>query len=103
MTDHTGTLCIDLGGCPMEADAIYGIDAEWDGPHLISTKATLLSATIDGHPVSRDKIVRALRAVLVDGEGKVQENEDREAGEWCATAERDARDDYADSRSWAAE
>lgn len=103
MSDHTGTLCIDLGGWPMEADAIYGIDAEWDGPHLISAKATLLSATIDGYPVSRDKIVHALRTVLVDGEGKVQENEDREAGEWCATAERDARDNYADSRSWAAE
>ena len=103
MTDHIGTLCIDLGGWPMEADAIYGIDAEWDGPHLISTKATLLSATIDGYPVSRDKIVHALRTVLVDGEGKVQENEDREAGEWCATAERDARDNCADSRSWAAE
>ena len=103
MTDYTAPLSIELDGWPMEADAIYGIDAEWDGPHLISTKATLLSATIDGHPVSRDKIVRALRAVLVDGEGKVQENEDREAGEWCATAERDARDDYADSRSWAAE
>lgn len=103
MTDYTGTLCIDLGGWPMEADAIYGIDAEWDGPHLISTKATLLSATIDGYPVSRDKIVRALRAVLVDGEGKVQENEDRAAADWCATAERDARDNCADSRAWAAE
>ena len=103
MTDFTAPLSIELDGLTIDTEATFAIDAEWDGPHLISTKATLLSATIDGHPVSRDKIVRALRAVLVDGEGKVQENEDREAGEWCATAERDARDDYADSRSWAAE
>lgn len=103
MTDHIGTLCIDLAGWPMEAEATYGIDAEWDGRHLISAKATLLSAKIDGYPVPRDKIVHALRTLLVDGEGKVAANEDRAAGEWCATAERDARDDYADSRSWAAE
>ena len=103
MTDFTAPLSIELDGLTIDTEATFAIDAEWDGPHLISAKATLLSAKIDGYPVSRDKIVHALRVVLVDGDDKVQENEDRAAGEWCATAERDARDNHADSRAWVAE
>ena len=103
MTDFTAPLYIDLAGTLIETEARYAISSEWDGRHLISAKATLLSAKIDGYPVPRDKIVHALRTLLVDGEGKVAANEDREAGEWRATAERDARDNRADSRSWAAE
>ena len=42
-------------------------------------------------------------ALVIDGEKRVLALEDWAAGQWRATAERDARDDYADSRSWAAE
>lgn len=101
MTDFTAPLSIELDGLTIDTEATFAIDAEWDGRHLIEARATLLSAKIDGYPVSRDKIVHALRILLVDGDDEVAANEDRAAGEWCATAERDARDNHADSRAWA--
>ena len=103
MTDFTAPLSIELDGLTIDTEATFAIDAEWDGRHLIEAKATLLTATIDGYPVPRDKIVRALRILLVDEDALVQAAEDRAAGEWCATAERDARDNHADSRVWATE
>ena len=44
---------------------------------------------------------RKAGALVIEGEKRALAIEDTAAGEWCATAERDARDNHADSRSWA--
>ena len=103
MTDHTGTLSIELDGMTIDTEATFAIDEVWDGGHLISAEATLLTWRCDGRDLPRASLVKLLNALVIDGEKRALGLEDREAGEWCATAERDARDNYADSRAWAAE
>lgn len=103
MTDHTAPLYIDLAGTLIETEARYAISSEWDGRHLISADATLTEWFCNDEWRPRAKLEAVLSA-CGDRHGKeLKANEDRAAGEWCETAERDARDDWADSRSWAAE
>ena len=103
MTDFTAPLSIELDGLTIDTEATFAIDAEWDGRHLIEAKATLLNWRCADRDLSRHNLVKLMYALVIDGEKRVLAIEDRAAGDWCATAERDARDDYADSRSWAAE
>ena len=100
MTDHTGTLCIDLDGLTIDTEATFGIDETWDGRHLISAEATLLKWRCDDRDMTRAQLVKLLNALVIDGEKHVLGLEDRAAGEWCETAEADAEDNDADSRSW---
>lgn len=102
MTDFTAPLSIELDGLTIDTEATFAIDAEWDGRHLIEAKATLLTWRCDNRDLPRARLVKLLNALVIDGEKRVLAIEDRAAGEWCATAERDARDNHADSRSWAA-
>ena len=103
MTDHTAPLCIELDGLTIDTEATFAIDEVWDGRHLISAEATLLTWRCDDRDLTRAHLVKLLNALVIDGEKRVLALEDRTAGDWCATAERDARDDYADSRAWVAE
>ena len=103
MTDFTAPLSIELDGLTIDTEATFTIDAEWDGRHLIEAKATLLTWRCDGRDLSRQQLVKMLNALVIDGEKRVLGLEDAAAGDWCATAERDARDNHADSREWAAE
>ena len=103
MTDHIGTLCIELDGLTIDTEATFAIDAEWDGRHLIRAKATLLTWRCDDRDLLRASLVKLLNALVIDGEKRVLALEDGAAGQWRATAERDARDNRADSRTWAAE
>ena len=103
MTDFTAPLSIELDGLTIDTEANFAIDAEWDGRHLIEAKATLLTWRCDGRDLSRQQLVKLLNVLVIDGEKRALAIEDAAAGEWCATAERDARDDWADSRAWAAE
>ena len=103
MTDHIGTLSIELDGLTIDTEATFAIDAEWDGRHLIEAKATLLTWRCDDRDLPRARLVKMLNALVIDGEKRVLGLEDTAAGDWCATAERDARDNHADSRSWVAE
>ena len=103
MTDFTALLYIELDGLTIDTEATFAIDEVWDDRHLISAEATLLTWRCDGRDLPRASLVKLLNALVIDGEKRVLGLEDAAAGEWCATAERDARDNYADSRSWAAE
>lgn len=103
MTDFTAPLSIELNGLTIDTEATFAIDAEWDGRHLIEAKSTLITWRCDGRDLPRASLVKLLNALVIDGEKRVLGLEDTAAGDWCATAERDARDDYADSRAWAAE
>lgn len=103
MTDFTAPLYIELAGLTIDTEANFAIDAEWDGRHLIEAKATLLTWRCADRDLSRQQLVKLLNALVIDGEKRVLGLEDTAAGEWCATAERDARDNHADRRAWAAE
>ena len=103
MTDFTAPLSIELDGLTIDTEATFAIDAEWDGRHLIEARATLLTWRCDDRDLPRASLVKLLNALVIDGEKRVLGLEDTAAGDWCATAERDARDNHADSRAWAAE
>ena len=103
MTDFTAPLSIEMDGLTIDTEATFAIDEVWDGRHLIEAKATLLTWRCDDRNLSRASLVKLLNALVIDGEKRVLGLEDTAAGDWCATAERDARDNHADSRSWAAE
>lgn len=103
MTDYTAPLSIELDGLTIDTEATFAIDEVWDGRHLIEAKATLLTWRCDDRDLSRHQLVKMLNALVIEGEKRALAIEDTAAGDWCATAERDARDDWADSRSWAAE
>ena len=103
MTDFTAPLYIDLAGTLIETEARYAIISEWDGPHLISADATLTEWFCNDEWLPRAKLEAVLSAGG-DRRGRLlKAAEDAAAGDWCATAERDARDNHADSRAWAAE
>ena len=102
MTDYTAPLSIELDGLTIDTDATFAIDAEWAGRHLIEAKATLLTWRCDGRDLPRASLVKLLNSLVIDGEKRVLGLEDAAAGEWRATAERDARDNHTDSRSWVA-
>ena len=103
MTDYTAPLSIELDGLTIDTEATFAIDEVWDGRHLIEAKATLLTWRCDGRDLPRASLVKLLNALVIDGEKRALAIEDTAAGEWCATAERDARDNHADSRAWVAE
>ena len=103
MTEHTTPMSIELDGLTIDTEATFAIDETWAGRHLISAGATLLTWRCDERDLSRSHLVKLLNALVIDGEKRVLALEDWAAGQWRATAERDARDDWADSRSWAAE
>ena len=103
MTDFTTSLSIELDGLTIDTEATFAIDEVWDGEHLISAEATLLTWRCDGRDLPRASLVKLLNALVIDGEKRVLGLEDTAAGDWCATAERDARDNWSDSRAWAAE
>lgn len=101
MTDFTAPLSIELDGLTIDTEATFAIDAEWDGGHIISARAILLTWRCDDRDLSRHQLVKMLNALVIEGEKRALAIEDTAAGEWCATAERDARDNRADSRAWA--
>ena len=103
MTDFTAPLSIELDGLTIDTEATFALDEVWDGRHLIEAKATLLTWRCADRDLSRHQLVKMLNALVIEGEKRVLAIEDRAAGDWCATAERDARDNYADSRAWSAE
>ena len=103
MTDYTAPLSIELDGLTIDTEANFAIDEVWDGRHLIEAKATLLTWRCADRDLSRHNLVKLMYALVIDGEKRALAIEDRAAADWCATAERDARDNHADSRSWVAE
>ena len=103
MTEHTTPMSIELEGLTIDTEATFAIDEVWDGRHLISAEATLLTWRCDGRDLPRASLVKLLNSLVIDGEKRVLGLEDAAARDWCATAERDARDNHADSRAWATE
>ena len=103
MTEFSAPLSIELDGLTIDTEANFAIDEIWDGRHLIEAKATLLTWRCDDRDLSRQQLVKMLNALVIDGEKRALAIEDAAAADWRATAEREARDNHADSRSWAAE
>lgn len=96
--DHRDDIMIDLAGWPLESEALFHDDSEWDGVRLVEPRLTLAAVWVEDDWMPRNALVSALDIMTRwNGERLVSAAESGATERWAETAEADRADAHADA------